>query len=82
MIVLKDNITKDMIRFLEHCESKLFCCGVLIKFFIRDLCFVSDYGRNIPTMVDQPLQQDSMHSGRNTITYEARLLKALFLRLT
>lgn len=22
MIVLKDNITKDLIHFLEHCESK------------------------------------------------------------
>lgn len=40
------------------------------------------YGRNIPTMVEQPLQQGSLHEGRNTVAYEARLLKALFLRLT
>lgn len=61
MIVLKDNISKDIIHFLEHCEN---------------------YGRNIPTVVEQPLQSDSLHAGRNTVTYEARLLKALFLRLT
>ena len=44
--------------------------------------FHTAYGRNVPTVVEQPLQQGSLHEGRNTVAYEARLLKALFLRLT
>ena len=64
---------------------------------VRQLCFALDpvqlpvpnsahflilaYGHNVPTVVEQPLDQQPIHAGRNTITYEARLLKALFLRL-
>ena len=39
------------------------------------------YGHNVPTAVEQPLQEHPLHGGRNTVTYEARLLKALFLKL-
>ncbi|XP_061417408.1 intraflagellar transport protein 70A-like isoform X1 [Lethenteron reissneri] len=40
------------------------------------------YGRNIPAMVEQPLAEERAHGGRNTVTYEARLLHALMLRVT
>ena len=36
---------------------------------------------DIPVTVEQPLQQGTLHEGKNTVMYEARLLKALFLRL-
>lgn len=60
MIMLRDNITLEIIQFLEHCEA---------------------YGRNIPALVEQPLEEEKLHPGRNTVTYEARLLKSLFLKL-
>jgi len=39
------------------------------------------YGYNVPTAVEQPLQKHTLHGGDKTGTYEARLLKALFLKL-
>ena len=82
MIMLKDSIIKEIIQFLQHCESEWDGCPAIYQYYSVFIFFIfKDYGRNIPTMVEQPLQQDSLHGGRNTVTYEARLLKALFLRL-
>ncbi|NWH57401.1 TT30B protein, partial [Geococcyx californianus] len=39
------------------------------------------HGRNIPAVIEQPLEEKRMHSGENTVTYEARLLRALMYRL-
>lgn len=39
------------------------------------------YGKNVKAMVEQPLEEEPMHEGRNTVTYEARQLKALMLRM-
>ena len=41
------------------------------------------YGRTVLAVIEQPLdqQQQQLHPGKNTVTYEARLLKSLFLRL-
>ena len=41
------------------------------------------YGRSVPAMIEQPLEQNQsqLHPGKNTVTYEARLVKSLFLRL-
>ncbi|XP_045571861.1 LOW QUALITY PROTEIN: tetratricopeptide repeat protein 30A [Salmo salar] len=36
------------------------------------------YGKTEPAMLEQPLEEDRMHIGKNTVTYESRLLKALF----
>uniref|UniRef100_A0A452IBU8 Tetratricopeptide repeat protein 30 n=1 Tax=Gopherus agassizii TaxID=38772 RepID=A0A452IBU8_9SAUR len=35
------------------------------------------YGRNIPAVIEQPLEEERIHSGKNTVTYEARQLRAL-----
>ena len=56
---------QECIQFLEHCEI---------------------YGRTVRTIIDQPLTNVDTHStevhrGKNTVTYEARLLKALLLQL-
>ena len=40
------------------------------------------YGRNVPCRAEQPLREHTLDAGRNSVTYEARLLKSLFLRLT
>ncbi|XP_065660091.1 intraflagellar transport protein 70A isoform X2 [Hydra vulgaris] len=39
------------------------------------------YGRDVPTHIEQPLEQEPKQLGKNTVTYESRLLKHLFLQL-
>lgn len=39
------------------------------------------YGRNVIAQIEPPLEPQKMHPGQNTVTYEARLLKALLLKL-
>ncbi|KAF5889041.1 tetratricopeptide repeat protein 30A isoform X1 [Clarias magur] len=36
------------------------------------------YGRDVPAVIEQPLEEEHAHIGKNTVTYEARVLKALF----
>lgn len=39
------------------------------------------HGRNVKAVVEAPLELETLHPGKNTVTYEARLLKALLLEL-
>lgn len=39
------------------------------------------YGRDVKAVVEQPLEEELMHPGKNTVTYEARLLKSLMQEL-
>ena len=39
------------------------------------------YGKSVKTVIEQPLEEVQLHRGKNTVTYEARLLKALLLQL-
>ena len=46
------------------------------------LCLLSPvYGRDVDAHVEAPLEQEPTHPGKNTVTYEARLIKSLFLQL-
>ncbi|KAM4598341.1 intraflagellar transport protein 70A [Polymixia lowei] len=36
------------------------------------------YGKEESAIIEQPLEEERIHIGKNTVTYEARLLKALF----
>ncbi|XP_062388654.1 intraflagellar transport protein 70A [Sardina pilchardus] len=36
------------------------------------------HGKDVEAMIEQPLEEDRVHVGKNTVTYESRLLKALF----
>ena len=60
MIMLKDEVLRDCLLFLEQCEL---------------------YGRDVVAHVEAPLEEERMHPGKNTVTYEARQLKALLLQL-
>uniref|UniRef100_M4AF89 Tetratricopeptide repeat protein 30 n=1 Tax=Xiphophorus maculatus TaxID=8083 RepID=M4AF89_XIPMA len=40
------------------------------------------YGKGVPAIIEQPLEEIHVHIGKNTVTYEARLLKALFYEVT
>lgn len=49
-----------------------------------DLCvylYFLVYGKNVAAVVEQPLEEEKMHPGKNTVTFEARELKSLFMRL-
>ncbi|XP_067012129.1 intraflagellar transport protein 70A [Anabrus simplex] len=39
------------------------------------------YGKDVKTVIEQPLDDHNLHQGKNTVTYESRLLKALLLQL-
>lgn len=58
---------------------------LLVSIWKEYLCFpmflVTAYGKNVPAVVEQPLEEEKMHPGKNTVTFEARELKSLFLRL-
>ena len=45
------------------------------------LTIVSVYGRDVKAVIEQPLEEEPMHPGRNTVAFEARLLKSLLLQL-
>lgn len=57
------------------------CMHKLIYNYVVLSCLA--YGRAVPAAIEQPLdqQQQQHHPGKNTVTFEARLLKSLFLRL-
>ncbi|XP_056309525.1 tetratricopeptide repeat protein 30A isoform X1 [Danio aesculapii] len=40
------------------------------------------YGKDVLAIIEQPLEEDRMHIGKNTVTYESRLIKALFYEVT
>ncbi|CAB1350360.1 unnamed protein product [Coregonus sp. 'balchen'] len=65
---LLENMAKHMIMIrdsvVQECIQFLEHCEV--------------YGKTEPAMIEQPLEEDRMHIGKNTVTYESRLLKALF----
>ncbi|TRY80025.1 hypothetical protein TCAL_13467 [Tigriopus californicus] len=39
------------------------------------------YGKSVKAVIEQPLEEHLIHRGKNTVTYEARYLKALILKL-
>ncbi|XP_071962158.1 intraflagellar transport protein 70A-like [Antedon mediterranea] len=68
---LLENMSKHMIMLrdsvIQECVQFLEHCEV--------------YGRDVIVQVEQPLAEERIHEGINTCTYEARLLKSLFLDL-
>ncbi|XP_051995517.1 tetratricopeptide repeat protein 30A isoform X1 [Xyrauchen texanus] len=40
------------------------------------------YGKDVLAIIEQPLEENRMHIGKNTVTYESRLIKALFYEVT
>uniref|UniRef100_A0A7N6AEN6 Tetratricopeptide repeat protein 30 n=1 Tax=Anabas testudineus TaxID=64144 RepID=A0A7N6AEN6_ANATE len=65
---LLENMSKHMVMLrdavIQECIQFLEHCEV--------------YGKEVPAIIEQPLEEIHIHIGKNTVTYEARLLKALF----
>uniref|UniRef100_A0A3Q3DUU5 Tetratricopeptide repeat protein 30 n=1 Tax=Hippocampus comes TaxID=109280 RepID=A0A3Q3DUU5_HIPCM len=56
--------------------------GVMVQECIQFLENCEEYGREVPAIIEQPLEESRVQMGKNTVTYEARLLKALFYKVT
>lgn len=68
---LLENLAKHMIMLRDS----------VIQDIIQFLEHCGVYGKSVPAVVEQPLEEEKMHPGKNTVTFEARVLKSLFLRL-
>lgn len=68
---LVENMSKQMIMLRDSIKEEI----------IHFLEQCEAYGRDVPVVIEQPLGIEQLHAGKNTVTYEARLLKSLFLRL-
>ncbi|XP_075712467.1 intraflagellar transport protein 70A isoform X2 [Rhinoderma darwinii] len=69
---LLENMSKHMIMLQDN----------VIYESIQFLEHCEIYGKNIPAIIEQPLEEEKMHIGKNTVTYEARQLKALMYEIT
>ncbi|XP_063778454.1 intraflagellar transport protein 70A isoform X3 [Pseudophryne corroboree] len=69
---LLENMSKHMIMLQD---SVIYEC-------IQFLEHCEIYGKNIPALIEQPLEEERMHIGKNTVTYESRQLKALIYEIT
>ncbi|XP_061906275.1 intraflagellar transport protein 70A [Entelurus aequoreus] len=56
--------------------------GAVVQECIQFLENCEEYGREVPAIIEQPLEESRVQMGKNTVTYEARLLKALFYKVT
>lgn len=69
---LLENMSKHMIMLRDS----------VIQECLQFLKQCEQYGRNIPAVIEHPLEESGMHSGKNTVTYEARLLRALMYKIS
>ncbi|KAM6914423.1 intraflagellar transport protein 70A isoform 2-T2 [Lycodopsis pacificus] len=65
---LLENMSKHMVMLRD----------AVVQECIQFLEHCEAYGREVPAIIEQPLEETRVHIGKNTVTYEARLLKALF----
>jgi len=68
---LVENLSKHMISVRD----------TVVQECIQFLDHCEIYGRNVKTVIEQPLESVPVHAGKNTVTYEARLIKALLMQL-
>ena len=68
---LVENLSKHMISVRD----------TVIQECIQFLDHCEIYGRNVKTVIEQPLEAVPVHAGKNTVTYEARLIKSLLMQL-
>ncbi|KAG8006556.1 Tetratricopeptide repeat protein 30A [Nibea albiflora] len=66
-----------VIKSLEPYNKKNISASLRIScyFYVR---LSAAYGKEVPAIIEQPLDEIHIHIGKNTVTYEARLLKVLF----
>ncbi|XP_059203873.1 intraflagellar transport protein 70A isoform X1 [Centropristis striata] len=65
---LLENMSKHMVMLRD----------AVVQECIQFLEHCEAYGSEVTAIIEQPLEETRTHIGKNTVTYEARLLKALF----
>ncbi|KAM6966738.1 LOW QUALITY PROTEIN: intraflagellar transport protein 70A [Tautogolabrus adspersus] len=65
---LLENMSKHMVMLRD----------AVVQECIQFLEHCEAYGKEVPAIIEQPLEEVHIHIGKNTVTYEARLLKVLF----
>ncbi|TDH03347.1 hypothetical protein EPR50_G00162190 [Perca flavescens] len=68
VLSLLENMSKHMVMLRD----------AVVQECIQFLEHCEAYGKEVPAIIEQPLEEHRIHIGKNTVTYEARLLKALF----
>lgn len=48
---------------------------------MSSITIISAHGKEVKTVAENPLEETTLLSGKETVTYEARLLKSMFLKL-
>uniref|UniRef100_A0A3B3I3M5 Tetratricopeptide repeat protein 30 n=1 Tax=Oryzias latipes TaxID=8090 RepID=A0A3B3I3M5_ORYLA len=69
---LLENMSKDMVPLRD----------AMVQECVQFLEHCETYGKEVPALIEQPLEENPVHLGKNTVTYEARVLKALFYAVT
>ncbi|XP_070580562.1 intraflagellar transport protein 70A-like [Ptychodera flava] len=68
---LLENMAKHMIMLRDSVSQEC----------IQFLEHCEAYGRDVKALIEQPLEEEPKHEGKNTCTYEARHLKSLMMEL-
>ncbi|XP_063077494.1 intraflagellar transport protein 70A [Engraulis encrasicolus] len=65
---LLENMSKHMIMLRD----------TVVQDCIQFLEHCELHGKDVTAIIEQPLEEERLHIGKNTVTYESRMLKALF----
>jgi tetratricopeptide repeat protein 30 len=68
---LLENMSKQIITLKDSIQED--CLQFLTQ--------CEEHGYEVKAIAEAPLEMESLHPGRNTVSYEARLIKALFLQV-
>lgn len=70
-LALLENMSKQIITLKDSIQEDC----------LQFLTHCEKHGYEVKAIAEAPLEMESLHPGRNTVSYEARLLKALFLQV-
>lgn len=82
-LVLRDAVLQECLHFLDMCEGLRFLVwwSFLLK-LMANILYVSAYGRNVSLLNEYEAKKSGPdYSGKQFVTYEARLLKYVILKI-
>lgn len=70
------------LSLLEHLSKQVITVrDSVMQDCIQFLTQCEKQGREVKAMEEPPLEVETLHPGKNTVSYEARILKAIFLQI-
>ena len=70
-MALLENLTKQVITIRD----------TVMQDCLHFLTLCEKHGKDVKAMNEPPLEAQTLHPGKNTVAYEARLIKSIFLQL-